>query len=102
MEPENTVNRVNYVVFVLPAGLFFFLLFAWCICLVWSIWHLCRKEPSVHFMSSVWWLVLQRRRHSTPTHPDLEHRSRGGLISRVVYTLVVSRGEADYTQEYDP
>ena len=55
---KTTVNRVYYVVFVLPSGLFFLgfflLLGGWCICFIWSIWHLCRKEPSLHFISSVW------------------------------------------------
>ena len=34
------------------------------------------KGQSVHCMSVFWWLALQRRRHSTPTHPDLE----GGAV----------------------
>ena len=48
-----TVNRVYYVVFVLPVGLFFFFLAAVCmyvvyiLCLVWSIWHLFVSEGAV-------------------------------------------------------
>ena len=53
-----TVNRGYYVVFVLPMGLFF-LFFVFSCCLhgvyVWSgLRYLCRKEQSVHGMSSVW------------------------------------------------
>ena len=34
-------------------------------------------------MSSVWWLVLRSRRHSTPTHPDL----KGGRWGRGFHSL---------------
>ena len=69
--------RVFCVVYDVSVGLVIELLFAWCLCLVYVALMREGAVPALH-VYSIWWLALQRHRHPTPTHADLEGRGGDG------------------------